>query len=174
MAEKKLTFEEAGEVFSILLVEYADECLNVLIKDRDIDNSKQLNIKKSFLFFFIHYIDRIAHSLLSSENRSELMNPVGYKTIKTFINVNKLNNSSESEKILLDELNKFVIRFNKYKNIIPTSDDNPKDTLFWEFSKEVSIQIHNSYDIGNMLVISNIIINATKSLKVEVIVEMFV
>jgi hypothetical protein len=174
MAEKKLTFEQAGEAFSVLLVDYANHSLEVLIKNQDIDKSKRLIIKKLFLFLFIHYIDRIAFSLLSSDNRTKLMNPIGYKTIKSFISVNNIKNSNDSEIKLLGELNTFSIKFNKYKNIIPsTADDSPKKTLFWEFSKEVSIQFDNSYDISNMLLINEMLVYSTKSLKVEEIVEMF-
>jgi len=110
MAEKKLTFEQAGEAFSVLLVDYANHNLEVLIKNQDLDKSKRLIIKKLFLFLFIHYIDRIAFSLLSSDNRTKLMNPIGYKTIKSFIGVNNIKNSNDSEIKLLGESNTFIKR----------------------------------------------------------------
>lgn len=180
-----MKLDQAGEMFSELLVEYSDKCFgeinNQLENDKkknpEIDKKKELNIKKLFLFFFIHFIDRRAFSLLTHENRKAFMNPVGYMSIEKFIknNSNK-GNSFDQDSLLrnhIEELNLFVIKFNKFKKIFPSETDSPKDTLFWEFSKEISLAIDNTTDIIYMTLANDLTIQVISNLKVDEIIKTF-
>lgn len=183
--DQELSFEQAAEVFSELLVEYSEKCLtdikkqlsNDQEKKTDIDEIKELNIKKLFLFFFIHFIDRRAFSLLTPKNRKALMDPVGYRTIERFIknNTNK-NDQIDRDNLLrqnLEELNSFFSIFSKYKKIVPSKDDSPKDTLFWEFSKKISQAIDNSVDILYITIVNDLATQVITNLKIDGIVEYF-
>jgi len=180
---KDLTYNQAGEIFSELLVEYSEKCFkqikNQIENDRvikqDFDEKKEIEIKKLFLFFFIHFIDRRAYSILTPENRKNLMNPVGYMTVEEFIN--KLSADEDDLDTLLknhlEELNTFVIKFNKFKEIVPSNGDSPKDTLFWEFSKEVSQTIERTNDIVYITIVNELITQVISNLKIDEIVEIF-
>jgi hypothetical protein len=183
--ENELTFDQAGEIFSELLVEYADKCLdlikNQLANDKEknpiMNDKKEMQIKKLFLFFFIHFIDRRAFSILTPENRKKLMNPIGYMSVEGFIknNINNFDNINQDNLLRnhLEELNAFVLKFNKFKKIIPSKGESPKDTLFWEFSKEISLTIDNTTDIVYMTIANELISQVISNLKIDEIVEIF-
>jgi len=178
-----MTFDQAGEIFSKLLVEYSDKCLDLIKnqlendkeKNPEIDKKKELKIKMLFLFFFINFIDRRAFLLLTPAKREELMNPVGYMSIERFIknNINK-SKSLDQDSLLrnhLEELNAFFIKFNKFKKIVPSKGDSPKDTLFWEFSKEMSQVIDNRTDIIYMNIVTELTSQVISNLKIDEIVK---
>ena len=183
--KQELSFEQASEVFSELLVRSSDRCLTELKNQLSDDNEKKvefdeikdLTIKKLFLFFFIHFIDRRAFSILTPENRKALMDPIGYRTISEFIKSNVNHDDQIDQDNLtrqhLEELNSFVLKFNKYKKIIPLKDESQKDTLFWEFSKEISQAIDNSVDIKYVIIANQLATLVITNLKIDDIVEEF-
>lgn len=179
-----MALENVISKFSILSVNYADQCTNELIRVMDSDNDcsesldriNKFRINKLFLFFIIHFIDRLAFQNLKLEQRSELMDSYGFETIKTFVSLaSDPEQSLPKEDIFLkylEELNSFSLRYNKYAFIPDNGDDNPKGTILWEFSKEITFMATKSYDITYIMSITNMMmlviyerINVLESLK---------
>lgn len=73
-------------------------------------------------------------------------------------------------------LNEKMIEYNKYKKIIPlgkTTNESPKDTLIWEFSKLIAKKISrkDTPDIGDMIRINDLVVESFLQLKIEKYVE---
>jgi len=191
--EKKDNYEQLIEEFSKLLIESSDKCTDSIrflylsgvmtgekssyFTGKEINKEKELNIKKLYLFFFIHFVDRRAFSLLTPDNRKNLMDSLGYKSIEKIIKNNKkqIKNFNKDNLIrqYLKELNSFVLKFDNFKKIVPSEKENPKNTLIWEFSKEISQTIDNSFDIAIINRVSDTTTMAIKKLDIDEVIKKF-
>jgi len=109
-------------------------------------------INFEFIYFFLHLIDRLAFNS-DIKNRGEIMSALEEQTISTIINVlcEKRFDPQKIEQIKTERFNIFhnsVKEYSQYQKWFPDKDEGMKDTLFWEFAKNICELSGNKDDIA--------------------------
>ena len=60
-----------------------------------------------------------------------------------------------------------------FKKLVPSEGGNPKDTLYWEFSKEISQAIDDSVDIVYVTLVNELVSQVISNLQIDEIVKKF-
>jgi hypothetical protein len=103
---------------------------------------KYVSILLEFMSFFIHLTDRFTLGKIVLEKRHKLVNQLA----NFMVNVPFKTLFGHWPEILRDNINKDFdkslyitsVEYSKYKKLFPEENENPKGTLFWEFSKNIA------------------------------------
>jgi hypothetical protein len=127
----------------------------------------------SFLCFYLHLTDRMAHQELSAEKREEIMQYLEdvsfetiitshfkYPTLEALINVKRKVGETFNER---------QIEFGKYKKLVANvkEGESPKNTLLWEFGKSVAELTGNLNDPGYILPAMEIAMQSLTKLNIK-------
>ena len=156
------------------IINYSSFCVDEIEKKKSenfIDNDKYIEIFLEFVYLFINITDRIAFIILELEEKTSYIDKLG-KNIESILKNDIFKNYAPNQReafnvIFFQELNSRMLEYYKYKKIIPTERESPKETLLWEFSKKISQLIDNSFDIANMMLVNDLIVYSIKELKIK-------
>lgn len=111
------------------------------------------NLERQWYFNIALYyivVDRVAYSLLSEENRTAFCNKTLETTLLYLSECLDIQNNEVRDAIVEKILQGTALLEPFTKVLIPDKDENPKDTLFWEYGKILSAQI--DYDDPEVLI----------------------
>lgn len=142
--------DSAVNILALAILLSSEKCSEFFKEDIDKKFGKdskeamtyRMEVQYEFLFFFTHLSMRYAFGELGHEKRVELQNlllPI------------LMNNSTETwfghwpakykegiKKEFRDNINRAELEYSKYQKFFAEKNEGTKDTLFWEFSKNIS------------------------------------
>jgi len=155
--------------------------LDIFTKDKKSSkkNTKTIDEKKGtlrlqFICLFMSISDRIAFGSLGDEKRSLFIDNLILSVAKHLFNksLEEVDDSNIASKIssFIDSWNVFQGNYGNCKSMIADKDESPKDTLFWEFSKNITALIDKN-DLAAMMEIMFLIIRVVGILQIANLLE---
>lgn len=136
-----------------LISEYARELIKKssesakAIRDKknetsDMTDEEWMKVFFEFLYFFLHLTDRNAFGVLDEKRRGKIMSELEILTIPLAVQTVCQSWPDEMvEKIKEECMHNFFVsmdEYGKYKKWFPEKEEGMKDTLIWEFSKNIA------------------------------------
>lgn len=136
-----------------------------------IDNieKKKGDLRLKYTFLMLHLADRLAFQYLNEEQRTIFVDNLVENVFTDIVN-NSISDKSNKAvlKLSLGSIwNEFQNNYGKYKQIIADKDESFKDTLLWEFSKDISSLILNKPDLAISMGTTSMITNDLISLQIQ-------
>ncbi len=101
-----------------------------------------MEVQYEFLFFFTHLTMRFVFGELGHEKRVELQNllvPILMESSTEAWFGHWPNDLKEGiKKDFKNNINSAELEYSKYKKMFPEKDEGSKDTMFWEFGKNIA------------------------------------
>jgi len=134
--------EKDKKAFVEVLVANSQSIAMTMLEDRSIDNKKYLEVFMEHLYLFLHIADRMAYSMMTEKSRGETMPKVVDLSIRVAIEATCGHWSDEQKAKIYDEcMDNFCStseEFGQYERVFGDSETGDKDTLLWEFCKNIA------------------------------------
>jgi len=128
-----------------------------------------------FQYLFIHIIDRFADKILSGDESDIFMEALGIAVINANIDKaskdmdKKAKRDAESEEINI--LNERNAKYAVYKKLFPDINEKPKNTLFWEFGKNITSEYLHSNNPAIVVYCASLAADIFKEIKIEELIK---
>ncbi len=137
--------------------------------DGDKPNSNRyVNAGYEFLYFFIHYVNRVAYSEGGVPAQEKLHTELSMRV------VHKVASTTSNEHLrdfivstLQKGINQSETRYSQCKRIFPETNEAANGALFWEAAKNISNAAGGGSDIANLVAAMEIMTNSLASLRLN-------
>ena len=163
--KEKLVINFASKIF-----ENAVRSANIL---RNLSNDKSIvqskyglndiewsSIVFEYIYFFLHLTDRMIFTYFSEEQREEIMKSLEeysiFSSVEAIYKGYPQDTLGKIKSECLDNFNVSQSKYSKYKKMYFEKNESPKDTLYYEFSKNIANLSGKENDI---LVVSSVAFN---------------
>jgi len=138
----------------------ASEAVKIYLSDtekpecpkKEISVTKYAGILLEFVYFYLHFTDRFAFILTEEDIRDALMTELEERCINSAIDFGFFglpeSPKEEIRKASFDCFNLRQAEYSRYKKNFAEKDEGYKDTLFWEFSKNIEGLVGREYDLS--------------------------
>lgn len=126
-----------------------------LRKHYNLDDTKFWKVMFEFLYFYLSVTDRIAFRYMDKQKKDDFITDIVDKCILTAVNAisEGWSNSKIQESLegCQERYKECKLQWAQYK-FGENKDDNPKNTLFWEFGRHIGKLIETDDYINTLLV----------------------
>ena len=162
----------------------ASDAVKIYLSDADKPerSKEELSIAKyaevllEFVYFYLHFTDRFAFIQMEEDIRDALMTELEEGCINSAIDFGFFglpeNPKEEIRKASFDSFGFRQAEYSRYKKTFAEKDEGYKDTLFWEFSKNIEGLVGREHDIGLKMMCIRISVEAIGDLDPKSFIEM--
>jgi len=142
-----------------------------LIIRKGISKEKQRAMLFQFIFLFYHLTDRVAFGILDNDSRVAFMSILWLEIFESSFVKEKPKGMSEYRKALKKSYEDFIGRYSQYKELTRKADEGLENTLFFEFSREITKFTEHPDDIRVVYLCYALIIDALETINIKEILE---
>jgi hypothetical protein len=165
--------------FSAKLVKEALDCANAVREEKnkksEMSDLDWIKVYSEFVNFFLHYTDRFAFGNFDEEKRGKLMSYVEEAAIPISVeSVTKDWPVEMVKKIKGESMQNFITsmaEYSKYKKIFPEEGEGTKDTLMWEFGKNILSFAGEEGNVPMLMMTSEITVQSIVKLNPKEFIE---
>lgn len=127
-----------------------------------------------FLFLYLHITDRYVFAALGGQKRDEEMNLLYQAVFNSAIDAVFHRQQKKERENMMEEArqayNSTIAEYSQYKKLFPEKDEAPKNTLLWEFGKNI-MELIKSTNPGTMLHINTLASTGLKDLEPDIFTQ---
>lgn len=124
------------------LVANSQSIATAMLEDGSIDDKKYLEVFMEHLYLFLHIADRMACSMMAEKKRGDTMTEIFDSSIRVAVEATCGHWPDQLRAKILDECvnncSMAINDFSRYEHIFGDSDTGYKETLLWEFCKNIA------------------------------------
>jgi hypothetical protein len=136
----------------------------------DIDKFKN-KVSFEVLFFWMHYVDRMAFGILGPEQRGSFITALNESLINIFSHGQSSDEGRKAVETLLTDLyNERQVEYAGYK-MAENENDGMAGTLFWEVGKKISSIFGSGRDIQDMMKVQIYVVGALKHMELGLLLQ---
>lgn len=174
-------FEKNGKKYSEEILRNSIDAANAMRslaeEERNENRGKVLgdaewfSILLEFVYLYLHLTDRFAYGQIEEDRRHDIMTILEevciYSAVDTVCQGWSDDLIEKIKRESIENLFAFVDEYSKYKKLIEEKDESPKDTLFWEFSKNIAKLAVHEMDITFIMPVYKLLIYSLKDLDIK-------
>ncbi|GEM_PF-4422493 len=147
--------EKNKKAFVEVLVANSQSIARAMLDDGSIDENKYLEVLMEHLYLFLHIADRLAYSIITEKRRVTLLPGIFDLSIRFAVETTcghwpddlKTNIYNECINNLYSSFNEFA----QYKSFLGETEIGPKNTLLWEFCKNIARIRGEENNVGSII-----------------------
>lgn len=141
--------------------------VNAKLESERLKETQQLELFWQYLYFFIHLTDRMAISTLPDVVRHSLVHELGQFAITLVLQVLYPQEKDSLFEGAMSGLNMAVSDYSHFRKIMPEGNEGKKNTLLWEFSKQVNRILDLETNLGALVGEELMILSLAKNLDIQ-------
>ena len=181
----KKTKKDPIDEYSIRIFKSATtgvDSIKTLSSDKSLESERYgltkiewFSVFNEFQYFFLHLTDRFAFGNMNDDRRNEILTRLENLSIDLSVETVCDRWPSETiEKIKKESMRNFITSMNQYaqyKDFFAEKGRSPKETLFWEFGKQIACLAGRDMDIAYIMCAVEAATNAMKELDINRFIE---
>ena len=181
--EQTISVDNAAKILSNRILEASSMNAEAVKKFYEEHNDEELEIDAwklweiifEFEFLFLHVTDRMSFDIHDQDRRSVFMDRLIEVTVNSTINTAfprlGLDESGNLKSSMLKDYNANQYEYGQYRKMFPGKNESSKDTVFWEFGKNVAKRIGEPTDISYIMLSMELAVASLKYLDLNNILQ---